>query len=132
MRFIAFLWMTLQCLQAFSQQKAVENAQASTIKAPQSLWEKGDLRPAAPLETSALLMLELYKKTASGNLGSSCRFSPECSRFMAESIRNQGFWTGLLLGCDRLLRCNHEAEIEHSDHLRDSKTGKIYDPSVEY
>ncbi len=132
MRIIAILWMTCLCLPALGQQKNSEKTNPSVPKAQGSIWEKGDFRLAAPLETSALLMLELYKKTASGNLGSSCRFSPECSRFMAESIRHQGVWTGLLLGCDRLLRCNHEAEIEHSEHLRDSKTGKIYDPAVEY
>lgn len=130
------LWLLiLLCVHAvhLTAQQQMQNQTFGKFENPKnSIWEMGDLRLSAPLETSALLLLEAYKKTASGNLGNSCRFSPECSRFMAESIRFNGIWTGLLLGCDRLLRCNHEAELEHSEHLRDNKTGKIYDSAVEY
>ena len=35
-----------------------------------------------------------------------CNFSPTCSQFAKAAIRSQGFLPGVLIGADRLMRCN--------------------------
>ena len=34
-----------------------------------------------------------------------CRYTPTCSQYMIEAIREWGFFKGLLLGFKRLIRC---------------------------
>ncbi|WP_084251581.1 membrane protein insertion efficiency factor YidD [Kosmotoga arenicorallina] len=57
-------------------------------------------------KTTALKLIEFYKKYISPLKPPSCRFTPTCSTYMYQSIERFGFFRGLLLGTWRVLRCN--------------------------
>lgn len=48
----------------------------------------------------------LYKKCISPLLPHACKYTPTCSTYMLESIREWGFWRGTWLGVKRIFRCN--------------------------
>jgi uncharacterized protein len=50
--------------------------------------------------------IRLYQVTLSPLLGPACRFEPSCSRYMVESIKKYGAWTGIGRGLRRVLRCH--------------------------
>lgn len=67
---------------------------------------------AASLPARALLMgIQLYQRTLSPVLpalfGSACgcRFSPTCSHYAAEAVRQHGALTGAWLAARRLVKC---------------------------
>lgn len=41
---------------------------------------------------------------------SPCKFEPNCSNYMIESIRKRGVWRGIPKGLYRILRCNPFSE----------------------
>jgi hypothetical protein len=66
-----------------------------------------DRRPdAGPAAGLALLLLHGYKLVLSPLFTGSCRFSPSCSTYMADAIREHGLARGGWMGCRRLLRCH--------------------------
>jgi len=68
--------------------------------------------------------LSFYKKYISSQDGSNvCSFYPSCSSYMQQQISLNGF-VGLLLGIDRLCRCNG-----HHHEFYKSKVNKLpFDP----
>ena len=50
--------------------------------------------------------LRLWKLAISPWMGSNCRFSPTCSDYAAQSIRQHGVLVGTWLSVKRILRCN--------------------------
>jgi putative membrane protein insertion efficiency factor len=54
---------------------------------------------------AALMVLSGYKLLFSPLFTGSCRFTPSCSTYMAEAIREHGAGRGVWLGFRRLLRC---------------------------
>ena len=65
------------------------------------LWVAG-----APARWVLLGAISLYRLTLSGWLGGQCRFSPTCSRYAEEAIREHGAFKGSVLMVRRVLRCN--------------------------
>ena len=55
------------------------------------------------LFTSLFIFYKLFISSQDGN---SCTFSPSCSEYMIQSIREKGIFIGALSGFDRLTRCN--------------------------
>ena len=55
---------------------------------------------------AALLVLRGYKLLLSPLFAGSCRFTPSCSTYMGDAIREHGALRGLGLGTRRLLRCH--------------------------
>lgn len=51
-----------------------------------------------------------YQKYISGIRGQSCPMYPSCSRYGAESFRNNNFYSAFLSTSDRLVRCGHDYE----------------------
>jgi TM2 domain-containing membrane protein YozV len=52
-------------------------------------------------------MISGYKAVLSPLQGPNiCNFSPTCSQFAKAAIRSEGFLPGVLIGADRLMRCN--------------------------
>ncbi|MBI3615100.1 MAG: membrane protein insertion efficiency factor YidD [Candidatus Omnitrophica bacterium] len=41
-----------------------------------------------------------------GLIESGCRFYPTCSRYMEEAVVRHGFYRGIRLGLQRMLRCH--------------------------
>jgi putative membrane protein insertion efficiency factor len=57
-------------------------------------------------QRAALFLLRSYQLLFSGLFTGSCRFTPSCSRYAAESIRRFGVIRGSYLGARRLMRCH--------------------------
>jgi putative membrane protein insertion efficiency factor len=55
---------------------------------------------------AALVVLKGYKLLVSPLFTGSCRFSPSCSTYMAQAIREHGALRGGWLGVRRVLRCH--------------------------
>ena len=58
------------------------------------------------LERMSLRLLKGYKRFISPLLPPACRFEPTCSEYMTEAIRIHGFFRGVRMGLQRLLRCH--------------------------
>lgn len=50
--------------------------------------------------------LQVYRYTLSNILPRACRFYPSCSMYALEAIQKKGPFKGLLMTCQRLLRCH--------------------------
>lgn len=53
-----------------------------------------------------LSLLRFYKKTFSLAFWGSCRFSPTCSEYTYQAVKQYGTMTGLYLGLRRILKCH--------------------------
>mgnify|MGYP006287522361 CR=1 FL=1 len=51
-------------------------------------------------------VVRLYQATLSYWLGGQCRFSPSCSEYFIQAVRQKGALRGAALGFWRLLRCH--------------------------
>lgn len=60
-------------------------------------------RAAAKL---AIFLIQSYRATLSPLLGSSCRYTPSCSRYTEEAIHSFGPWRGSWMGLLRIGRCH--------------------------
>ena len=59
------------------------------------------------LTVSGEWMIGAYKLVLSPAQGPNiCNFSPSCSQFTKGAIKSQGFLPGVVIGADRLMRCN--------------------------
>lgn len=59
-----------------------------------------------PLTALLLLLIQLYRRWISPQLGPRCRFIPSCSAYGFEAIQRHGPWRGGWLTLRRLLRCH--------------------------
>jgi putative membrane protein insertion efficiency factor len=67
-------------------------------------------RVVNPLTLVARGLITVYQHTLSPLLGSSCRFSPSCSRYAHEAIGEHGFFKGSWMGMRRIGRCTPFSE----------------------
>lgn len=67
-------------------------------------------RVRSPLALVARALITLYQHALSPLLGSSCRFTPSCSRYTYEAIGLHGFFRGSWLGMKRIGRCQPFSE----------------------
>ncbi|MGF1532471.1 MAG: membrane protein insertion efficiency factor YidD [Bernardetiaceae bacterium] len=51
-------------------------------------------------------LVRLYQGAISPYLPRSCRYTPTCSAYMIEALREHGPWQGLGLGLRRIGRCH--------------------------
>jgi putative component of membrane protein insertase Oxa1/YidC/SpoIIIJ protein YidD len=82
------------------------------------------------LSVSGEWMIGAYKAVLSPLQGSNiCNFSPTCSQFARGAIQSQGFLPGLLIGADRLMRCNTLAWSYYDTYYPvDVVSGRMPDP----
>lgn len=59
-----------------------------------------------PVRWPLLGAIRLYQLTLSGVMGGQCRFSPTCSYYAAQAIKERGALVGAALAVWRILRCN--------------------------
>lgn len=57
------------------------------------------------LEKFLILLVRFYQTAISPHLPSACRYTPTCSQYMIEAIREHGLY-GVWLGLKRLSRCH--------------------------
>ncbi|MFW5792076.1 MAG: membrane protein insertion efficiency factor YidD [Desulfohalobiaceae bacterium] len=58
------------------------------------------------MDTALQFLISCYQRVLSPLVGGCCRFTPSCSEYARQSIRQHGACKGLLLACCRVLRCN--------------------------
>lgn len=61
---------------------------------------------------STNFVIRFYQTYISPLSGSSCRYTPTCSRYTAEAIARFGLLKGIVMGTDRLIRC-HPGQREY-------------------
>jgi uncharacterized protein len=78
------------------------------MRAALTAGRAGPTRPrdAGSAARAALVVLRGYKLLVSPLFTGSCRFSPSCSTYMAQAIREHGALRGAWLGVRRVLRCH--------------------------
>ena len=59
----------------------------------------------APIRFVLIALIHVYRLTLSGSLGGQCRFSPTCSHYAEDAIREHGAIKGTLMGAWRIARC---------------------------
>jgi uncharacterized protein len=93
-------------------------------KKPKTLKYHGDMAFAF------LTFIRTYQILVSSQQNNNvCVFHPSCSHFGQESIREFGFFKGLMFTSDRLQRC-HSLASEH--YLSDHGRQKLLDPVENY
>jgi len=68
-----------------------------------------------------------YKSFVSSQDAQSCSFTPSCSVYALEAVKNQGVFKGMMNGFDRLSRCHSLAPEKYEI---DPKTSLLIDPLV--
>ena len=53
-----------------------------------------------------LLPIHAYRLVVSPHMPPVCKYTPSCSRYFVEAVRQKGIVYGTLLGAWRVLRCN--------------------------
>lgn len=57
-------------------------------------------------------LIRFYQNYVSPLSGSTCHYSPTCSRYTAEAVARFGLFKGIVMGTDRLIRC-HPGQREY-------------------
>lgn len=55
-----------------------------------------------------------------------CSFYPSCSEYTKVAMQKHGFFQGWFMGCDRLMRCNHDLWVY--EEVKVEGVLKKYDP----
>ena len=58
------------------------------------------------ISAAMIFMVKLYRATFSFWLGVECKFTPSCSEYSIEAIKNYGPYKGLVMSIWRIIRCN--------------------------
>lgn len=58
-----------------------------------------------PARTVLIGLIHVYRLTLSGSLGGQCRFSPTCSHYAEDAVREHGAIRGSLMAAWRIARC---------------------------
>lgn len=72
--------------------------------------------------------LYFYQNTLSKHISADCLFSPGCSDYSKEAIRETGLIKGTLLTIDRLSRCNRIAAHDLKNYTMDPISHRYPDP----
>ena len=59
----------------------------------------------APARAALIGLIHVYRLLLSGSLGGQCRFSPTCSHYAEDAIRQHGAIRGTLMAAWRIARC---------------------------
>ena len=87
-------------------------------------------RESTPIRLFSTGFIRLYQKYISTQDLPVCNFSPSCSRFGMGAIQKYGFFRGILLTADRLLRDN--GIMLHTHYPFDEVIGKYINPVEAY
>jgi putative membrane protein insertion efficiency factor len=72
--------------------------------------------------------LYVYQNVFSKHLSADCLFTPGCSEFSKQAIKEYGLLKGTLLSIDRVNRCNRIAAQDLKHYSVDPKTKRYPDP----
>ena len=91
----------------------------------------GDKKPN-PLVVLAGGPLYVYQNVISRHISSKCLYTPSCSEFSKDALREFGLLNGTLLSIDRLSRCNSITGRDLRNHNPDQGTKRFPDPVSKY
>lgn len=55
-----------------------------------------------------VFLIDAYKEHVASLNFTQCGYYPTCSQYTKQSIEKYGLLKGWVMGCDRLMRCNHD------------------------
>jgi putative membrane protein insertion efficiency factor len=76
--------------------------------------------------------LYVYQNIFSRQISANCLYTPSCSEFSKDAIREYGALKGAILSVDRLKRCNVLAAMDLNNHSKDPVTNRYPDPASRY
>lgn len=89
---------------------------------------KSVLQKINPLYYTAKATMFVYQNIISQQLSKDCPYEVTCSNFCKKAIEKKGLFAGILLGSDRLMRCNPFSFIGAEKTIDYNKNNKIIDP----
>ncbi|MDO9341299.1 MAG: membrane protein insertion efficiency factor YidD [Bacteroidales bacterium] len=72
--------------------------------------------------------LYIYQNVLSKHISADCLFTPSCSEFSKQAVKEDGLIKGTLLTIDRVNRCNRIAAQDLKHYSIDQKTRRYPDP----
>lgn len=72
-----------------------------------SLLQKNDI---SIVQRAFIYPISCWQKLSFGSSALNCQFAPSCSQYTAMSIAQHGVIGGIILGTDRIIRCNPAAQ----------------------
>jgi len=84
-----------------------------------------DLNQTNEFKLAAMFLLNFYKTFISNQGKPACNFYPTCSQYAGQAIKKHGIIIGMIMGSDRLQRCNGQGYGYYPVH---KQSGKLYDP----
>jgi len=82
-----------------------------------------------PLSVGGEWLINVYKRVISPLQGTGvCNFTPTCSQYTRGAIRAHGFGPGVMMGADRLMRCNNCAWTYLGSYYHGIENNRIIDP----
>jgi uncharacterized protein len=76
--------------------------------------------------------LYVYQNVLSKHISADCLFTPSCSEFSKQAIREFGLLKGIVLSVDRVNKCNRIAGLDLKHYDVDIKTNRYPDPVSRY
>jgi uncharacterized protein len=76
--------------------------------------------------------LYLYQNVLSKHISADCLFTPGCSEFSKQALREEGLLKGTIMAIDRVNRCNRIAAQDLKRNSADPVTNKYPDPVSRY
>ena len=82
------------------------------------------------VQRALLWPIQGWQHITYANPGHNCQFEPSCSHFTALAIAEKGALPGLIVGTDRILRCNPSARLNHLETVAPLiiPDGRLYEP----
>ncbi|MHC1706270.1 MAG: membrane protein insertion efficiency factor YidD [Bacteroidales bacterium] len=77
-------------------------------------------------------LMYIYQSSISRHISASCLYSPSCSGFSQDLIREYGLFKGILLSSDRVMRCNRIAAMDIPHSEIDEKDHKVHESTDIY
>ena len=92
-----------------------------------SLYEADSLKV---MERLVLKPIQWWQHLSYANPAMNCQFESSCSNFMVQAIREKGLVGGLVIGTDRIVRCNPAARYYHIQipDARIQADGRLVEP----
>jgi putative membrane protein insertion efficiency factor len=76
--------------------------------------------------------LYIYQNVFSKHISADCLFTPSCSEFSKQAIKEYGIFKGTLLSIDRVNRCNRIAATGLKNYTVDQTSKRYPDPVSQY
>ncbi len=64
--------------------------------------------PSSKSARIGVYAIDWYKQNIASLNILQCDFYPTCSQYTKQAMQKYGFLKGWMMGCDRLMRCNHD------------------------